>query len=81
MVETLRIEDDYSVEFVYEWFGKSARYYQKDGKTYADVKVNEQALIYWCLQYGGTIELIEPIETREKLKQKLELIKNKYSPK
>ena len=67
----LKINEEYSAEFIVEWFGKGAKFYQKDGIVYADVTVNEQALIYWCLQYGDTIELISPEDVRDKIKNKI----------
>lgn len=76
---TLKIENEYSAEYVVEWFGKSARFYQRDGGIYADVSANEQALIYWCLQYGETIQLITPVETRNEIKNKIKTIYEKYN--
>ena len=74
---TLKILNEYSSEYVVEWFGQNTRFYKKDGALYAEVKANEQALIYWCLQYGETIELISPKETREEVKKKIDsLLKN-----
>ena len=61
-----------------EWFGQKARFYQKDNVVYADVTANEQALIYWCLQYGDTIELVEPKDTREEIKKKIEVLNKRY---
>lgn len=75
---TLKIEDEYSAEYIMEWFGKNARFYQKNSQLFADVVANEQALIYWCLQYGDTIELISPIETRNQIKQKVEKLYDRY---
>ena len=76
---TLKIENEYSAEYVMEWFGKNARFYEKDGVTYADVDANEQALIYWCLQYGDTIELVSPKSTVDEIKKKIETLKNRYN--
>jgi len=76
---TLEIYNDYSAEYIIEWFGRKTRFYTKNGKTYAEVSANEQALIYWCLQYGETIELIKPLETREEIKKKIEIISKRYS--
>lgn len=74
----LKILSEYSAEYVAEWFGKNARFYMKDSILYADVKVNEQALIYWCLQYGETIELISPNETRDEVIKRIDTMKNNY---
>lgn len=75
---TLKIENEYSAEYVYEWFGKNARFYTRNEEIFADVSANEQALIYWCLQYGDTIELISPESTRKILKEKTKNIFEKY---
>jgi len=48
------------------------------GSVYAELKVNEQALIYWALQYGDEVEIVSPLTTREKLKKKLKEIMEKY---
>ena len=44
----------------------------------ASVRVNELAIIYWCLQYGESVELVSPIETRNKIKEIVEGMNNKY---
>ena len=75
---TLKIENPYSAEYVMEWFGKNARFYKKDDITYADVTANEQALIYWCLQYGDTIELVYPNDIREEIKNKISKLLDRY---
>lgn len=75
---TLKIVEEYSAEYIVEWFGQNARFYQKDGIVYADVIANEQALIYWCLQYGDTIELITPSATREEIKKKVQNLTKRY---
>ncbi len=75
---TLKINKDYASEFVMEWFGKRARFYQKDNIIYADVTANEQALVYWCLQYGETIELVSPQSTRDEIKKQIEFLNKKY---
>ena len=66
---TIQIYDDWATAYVEEWFGKNAKFYEKDNKIYADVVANESSLIYWCLQYGEVIELITPTTTREKNKK------------
>ena len=44
------------------------KFYEKDNKIYADVVANESSLIYWCLQYGEVIEIIEPKTCRDKIR-------------
>lgn len=76
---TIKVEDEYAVNYVVDWFGKDVRLYKnQDNEIMASIKVNEQALIYWCLQYGESFELISPIETRQKIKEIVEKMNNKY---
>ncbi len=75
---TLLIDSQYTVSYVEEWFDDNTRIYKKDNKIYADIVANETALIYWCLQYGEGVELVSPSTTREKTKQAVTRIYNKY---
>ncbi len=75
----IRIDSDYSVAYVLDWFGDNARVYKgDDGRIYARITASEWALIYWCLQYGETIELLEPHTTREKIKEIVDKMHNNY---
>lgn len=75
---TLKLSDEYSVSIINDWFGTNASVYQKNGELFADVKTNEKAIIYWCLQYGEHIELISPIAIRNKIKSAIENLEKKY---
>lgn len=71
----IKILKEYSLNYVLEWFGKDINIYKHGDGIFADIKVNEQALIYWCLQYGESVELVQPSATRKKLK---EIVENMY---
>lgn len=75
---TIKLTDDNSITYVMEWFGENAKIYKKNNTTYADIVSSEKALVYWCLQYGESVELLTPKETRNKIKEKIEIIYNKY---
>lgn len=75
---TLLIDNEYTVNYVVDWFSKNAKIYLKDNKIHANIKTNEQALIYWCLQYGETVELLEPLELRERIKNIVISMNEKY---
>ncbi len=75
---TIKLADDNSITYVMEWFGKNAKIYKKNNTTYADIVSSEKALVYWCLQYGESVELTEPTETRNKIKEKVKMICEKY---
>lgn len=76
---TIKIYDDWATAYVEEWFGKNARFYEKDNKIYADIVANESSLVYWCLQYGEVIEIIEPKHCREKIKDIIKEMSKRYN--
>ena len=78
---TIRIYNDYVVSYVMDWFGQNAQIYvgQDDGALYANIHGNEKAIIYWCLQYGENVELLEPQQTRQKIKDIVANMTNKYN--
>lgn len=75
---TLKLTDENAVTYITEWFGENAKIYKKENRILADITANEQALIYWCLQYGESVELVSPRETRNILKEKIDKILVKY---
>ena len=74
----IKLVNKKTINDIMDWFGDKVNFREKDGNIYAELKVNEQALLYWALQYGEEVEIISPIITREKLKQKLKDIIKKY---
>ena len=39
---------------------------ERDDSLYASFKTNKQSFIYWALQYGEYIEVIEPKEVKRR---------------
>ncbi len=76
---TLKLADEGSASYIIEWFGKDSKIYKKGDITFAEVVSNEQALIYWCIQYGENVELIQPNDTRNKIKNLISMINDKYN--
>jgi len=53
---------------VMDWFDSGARIKElSNSELEVVVKVNEEAMFYWCLQYGSHVELLEPKSLRERL--------------
>ena len=75
---TIKLVDDNSITYVMEWFGENAKIYKKNNTIYADIVSSEKALVYWCLQYGESVELMVPSETRNKIKEIVAKIQKKY---
>jgi len=53
---------------VLDWFGKDVRFMDETNDTVkAVITVNEQAMLYWALQYGKYVEIIEPKSLRKQI--------------
>ena len=74
----IKIEKEEKVNDFIDWFGKDVFIMQNGGEIIASLKVNEESLIYWLMQYGENFELLEPLNTRIKLKEMLESVLKKY---
>ena len=74
----LKLLDEYTVSILADWFGNNVSIYQKNGELFADVKANEKAIVYWCLQYGGHVELISPQLVRETIKSSINNMSKRY---
>ena len=75
---TLKLYDEYTVSIILDWFGKNASVYQKNGELFADVKANDKAIVYWCLQYGEHVELLSPQVVRDKIKAAIDNMAKRY---
>ena len=63
-----------------DWFGKDFRIIEnKDDILTISVKCNERALFYWALQYGPHVEVMGPESLRNKLKNAIEDMDEKYN--
>ena len=61
-----------------DWFGGAVSISEDNGVITASAKVNEDALIYWALQYGEHVEILKPLDTKNKIISKLRSIICKY---
>ncbi|MBQ8451831.1 MAG: WYL domain-containing protein [Clostridia bacterium] len=62
-----------------DWFGCSVKIEEENDNILASAKVNEDALIYWALQYGEHVEILEPLATKDKYVDILQRIIKKYN--
>ena len=74
----IKIEDEARVNDIVSWFGNKIGLYFEGGNLYAQIKVNEDSLIYWALQYGQSVEVVEPLSTRNKILNILDNMLKKY---
>ncbi len=63
-----------------DWFGMDFRIVEKTNNAIIiRVTCNQEALRYWALQYGPYVEVMEPNELREELKEDINIMQRKYS--
>ena len=75
----IKIKHEWSITNVIDWFGDNATIYNKEGQLYADIKCDDKAIFYWCLQYSPDIELISPVDLRDKLIRTLKDVLDTYN--
>ncbi len=74
----LTIRNSTAITYIHDWFGKNAAVFNRDGRIIARITADEQALVYWCLQYGDFVELMSPASTRKKIKTMLQSLTDLY---
>ena len=75
---TIKIANPKVINDIVDWYGENIAIKEKDDGIYIEFKVNEQAFLYWALQYGLNIEIIKPVAPRKKYISMLNEIMNKY---
>ena len=69
----------YIVKDILDWFGYDVRLWENDDESViVEVKVSEQAMLYWALQYGEHIEMLEPDSLRTRVGAAARNIADKY---
>ena len=51
---------------------------QKDGRFLIKVKASINAMEYWAMQYLNSVEILSPLELRERLKKNIATANEKY---
>ena len=72
--------NDYRMNELIDWFGKDFRVLKssREGMIEVTVKCNETAMFYWALQYGPYVEVLEPVELRNKVAEAVTKMAEKY---
>ena len=75
----LRIHRHYMDDLI-DWFGKDLTILrQEDEWIVVRVKCNEQSMLYWALQYGRIAEVLEPQSLRNRIRNILDDMVQRYS--
>ena len=70
----------YIIDQVIDWFGTDIRLQQLDGgKVRVSLKASLQAMGHWAMQYINHVEVIAPVELREKIREDLKKAQEKYT--
>ncbi len=68
--------------FLYDWFGDTFRYERTETEPpYGDIVrvwCGSFSMVNWVLQYAGRVEILEPVEVREAVKEKLRTMNQRY---
>lgn len=75
---TIKINNIKILNDIVDWFGENIIIKEKGEDIYVTLSVNEQAFLYWAMQYGQNIEIVKPVTTREKYIEMVEEILKKY---
>ncbi|MDE6407045.1 MAG: WYL domain-containing protein [Anaeroplasmataceae bacterium] len=63
----LEIKGPESIVYVYDWFYDKAKIVKENDEIFAYVRCNEHALLYWLMQYGEEVKLLEPTSLRKQV--------------
>ena len=64
---------------ILDWFGLDVHFSNEaGGMVDVRVRVNAQAFVFWALQYGQYVEVLEPAALREEVKHAMTEIAGKY---
>lgn len=74
----LKLKDEKSASDLIDWYGSSINFENKNEEIIAKFFVNENAIIFWLLQYCESVEIINPPEIRNKLKNIINNLQKKY---
>lgn len=74
----LRIKTDKewpSYTFLYDWFGDTFRWV---GEDLVEVECSRFGMLHWALQYSDRVEVLEPEELREQIREEVRKLGEKY---
>lgn len=75
---TIMLDNPKAINYVIKWYGNNARIKENDEGVFATLNTNEQAFLYWALQYGQSIKIVKPQEIKAKYISMLKEIIDKY---
>jgi len=75
---TIKTTDNMMSDLV-DWFGRDIKVEQQEGQDVTvSVNCNERAMFYWLLQYGMSVEVLEPASLRQQMQEAAKTLYKKY---
>jgi predicted DNA-binding transcriptional regulator YafY len=73
------IADGWVMDQIIDWFGKDIKVEEReDGRFLIKVKASINAMEYWAMQYMNAVEILSPLELRERIKKNIQVANEKY---
>ena len=74
------LTDEKMMNELVDWLGKNLHIRRTDvpGQIEVSFHCNEESLFYWALQYGPYVEVLEPVSLRERIKDAIKGMHEKY---
>ncbi len=73
------LADGWAIDQIIDWFGKDIRIEEKaDGQFLVSLKASINAMEYWAMQYLNAVEILSPIDLRERIKNNVQKANEKY---
>ncbi len=74
---TLKVEE-WGINDAIDWLGKDIEISREEDGYLVRVKANEQAIAYWAIQFGGSVEVLAPESLRQQVAERVKAINQKY---
>ena len=69
----------YIIKDILDWFGQDVKFTnESDDEVDVNVRVNQDAMLYWSLQYGEHITVLSPESLRERVRDAAKTIYDNY---
>ena len=73
------LADGWAIDQIIDWFGTDIRIEEKaDGQFLVSLKASINAMEYWAMQYLNAVEILSPIDLRERIKNNVQKANEKY---
>lgn len=73
------IADGWAIDQIVDWFGKNIRIEERQyGRFLVSLRASVNAMEYWAMQYMNAVEILSPLELRERIKKNVQAANEKY---